>query len=343
MDNANTTGTFKSPIFEIWVGPPEKAERFYAHAHILSKSEVLKAEVEGPWKEEKERKIEWPHWTVGAAEKFLDWLYAGDYVCPYPVQRTQDSDGQKDPAPEENSTHERSPIEVAEPFVDNTVTDDQVVPDPQTSTWDVTPPPRKKKGKKSARAPDKIPSPPLKVLQGLSWDGCRQPGKLTQAEEFDSWTGHQLWSPSELDYEATLMTHAELYVMADQYMLIELKSMAWQRLRSVLVSIGKPSPEWPLMENLTNLIHYTYEQTSSSTEGGGEEPLRMLVSTFVALNFANLGGLELVVTGEAAHREFVVDLLAKVKQQMSSLQSQVAAAQNSPPPPADDVPGWRWG
>ncbi|KAL9008712.1 MAG: hypothetical protein Q9173_006192 [Seirophora scorigena] len=172
MDNANTTGTFRSPIFEIYVGPREKAERFSAHAHILSKSEVLKAEVEGPWKEEKERKITWPHWTVGAAERFLEWLYSGDYACPYPVPRTKDLDVHKDTAPEENSTHERTPLEVAEPFVDNTVTDDQVVVDHgldlHTSTWDLTPHPKKKKGRKTAQAPDKILSPPLTPLQDLS-------------------------------------------------------------------------------------------------------------------------------------------------------------------------------
>ncbi|KAL9008713.1 MAG: hypothetical protein Q9173_006193, partial [Seirophora scorigena] len=118
--------------------------------------------------------------------------------------------------------------------------------------------------------------------------------------------------------------------MADQYMLSELKNMAWQRLRSVLLRVGKPSPEWPLTSNLVALIHYVYKEIGASNEKKGEEPLRMLLSSFVALNFTTLLGSaieKLTVSGDAADREFVVDLMAKVSQQMTHLDSKGASVE----------------
>lgn len=163
----------------------------------------------------------------------------------------------------------------------------------------------------------------LPRLQDLHWIGCRSLEKLSQAEEYDRWTGHQLWTPSELDYEVTFMAHAELYVMACLYMLDDLKIMAWQRLRTVLISIGKPTPASPLMGNLATLAHYAYQETGGKGDGDEEEhPLRVLVSSFAGLYFTSLRGVrfdELMMSKEEADREFVVDLMGKVSQQMAWL------------------------
>ncbi|KAL8645807.1 MAG: hypothetical protein Q9210_006508 [Variospora velana] len=333
MANASPTSTFKSPIFEIRVGPPDRAERFYAHAHILSTSEVLKAEVEGQWKENEERKIEWPHWSVGGAERFLEWLYGGDYVCPYPVPKTKEVIVEKAKRGGKKSTDKftppeflEAPVEIPEALAE--------IPEAsaECSIFETTS--SKKKRERIPQAPQKTLSPPLTRLQDLSWDGCRQLDKLTQAEEFDKWTGHQLWSTSELDYDTTFMAHAELYVMAHQYMLHELKNMAWQRLRSVLISIGKPAPGSPVIKNIATLAHYVYQETGATESHEAEEPLRLLVSSFAALHFTTLKHPcmdELMRSQEEADRDFVVELMGKVSHQMTHFESKDAAAQGPAP------------
>lgn len=178
---------------------------------------------------------------------------------------------------------------------------------------------RNNKARKSARST----VPPLTRLEDLTWHGCRTLEKSSEAEEFDRWTGHQLWRPDELNYENILMTHAKLYVMACFYQLDELKNMSWQRLRAVLVSIGKPSHQTPVIGNLVTLIHYVYQETGDNSLG--EEPLRMLVTSFAALHYTKLNGTgvnDLLLSTEAADREFVVDLFEKVAQHMSYLEEE---------------------
>ena len=73
---------FSSRVFKIVVGP--SAKTFYAHADIIGKSDALRMVVQGGGKEMEEGNIVWPDWSVIGAEKFLEWLYTGDYKCPYP-------------------------------------------------------------------------------------------------------------------------------------------------------------------------------------------------------------------------------------------------------------------
>ncbi|KAL9031627.1 MAG: hypothetical protein Q9180_006791 [Flavoplaca navasiana] len=143
---------------------------------------------------------------------------------------------------------------------------------------------------------------------------------MSEAEEFDKWTGHQLWSPGQLDYHATFMTHAELYNMACTYQLDGLKNMAWQRLRSVMVTIGQPVTGSAVIGNLVKLIRYTYEVTGDIDHE--EEPLRKLVTTFAAAYISQFEGPdvdELMRSRVESDREFVVDLMAKIRVQVNSL------------------------
>lgn len=178
----------------------------------------------------------------------------------------------------------------------------------------------------------KVPAEgPLKGLQELHWNGLRPLEKLSQAEEFDKWSGHQLWSPSELDYQATFMAHAELYSMACHYMVDDLKNQAWQRLRAVLIRIGTPKADTPLIGNLMMLASYVYENTADA-DSDGEEPLRMLVSSFSALHFTAMRGdgfAASMLSGNEGDRKFVVSLMTKVGQRMSYLESPAACKKRS--------------
>lgn len=109
------------------------------------------------------------------------------------------------------------------------------------------------------------------------------------------------------------MTHAELYVMGNQYMLDELKDIAWHRLKAVLLTIGRPLEGSVVIDNITQLGRYVYRETGQMDDE--EEPLRNLVSSFVALHYPVFGTSmmgEMIMSTEEGDREFAKDLLAKL-------------------------------
>ncbi|KAL8664191.1 MAG: hypothetical protein Q9202_003269 [Teloschistes flavicans] len=285
---------FNSQVYKILVGPTAKP--FYVHADILSKSEMLRREISGQWKESEEKQITWSHWNAGTVAKFIEWLYTDDYKCPYPIK----AEPQESSSPQNHDGPEPLGNVESNPFPEHHDNGKKENPTTETST--------------SAQ--------PLPTIDALDWAGCRKLGKLTQAEEYDTWTGHQLWRPEELDYHEVFMTHAELYVMACTYMVDDLKNMAWQRLRSVLRTTGVPVPGSALIENLASLTHYTFNQTGNRS--GEEDPLRMLVTTFAALHFTAIKGPEideLIMSPSSSDKEFFVALTSRITQQMKYLEA----------------------
>ncbi|KAL8804439.1 MAG: hypothetical protein Q9182_002544 [Xanthomendoza sp. 2 TL-2023] len=313
---------FKSRVFRILVGPNEEA--FSAHEDFLCKSEVLRMIVHGGGKEQEKGKLMWPYWTVGGAETLLEWLYTSDYKCPYPVEASKSEHGSDDKDGEAlsrpgrgNETHSRE--------------DEIPIDKPPTGFWDVPDVQDEIVVAETPNVflldePDVLGSSPASkktpaidaatALRDLSCSRRRPAGKLSQAEEFEKWTGHQLWRPDQLDYEATLQTHAELYQMGDFYKLDELKNMAWERLKSVLISIGTPVAGSRVVANLVTLIHFAYKITSDT--GNEKEPLRKLLTTFVALHFTRFKAEvhEMIMSPVESNREFASDLVTQVMQQM---------------------------
>ncbi|KAI4098208.1 MAG: hypothetical protein L6R37_006607 [Teloschistes peruensis] len=89
LASLTSTGAALSDLrFEIAVR--DSGEPLYAHVSVLSQSEVLKKSVEGLWKENGERKLDWQDRSVSAADKFLEWLYTSDYSCLYPAQAEEE-------------------------------------------------------------------------------------------------------------------------------------------------------------------------------------------------------------------------------------------------------------
>lgn len=54
----------------------------------MSKSEALKALIEGRWKESGEKEIVWKDWDGDTVDRFLQWIYTGDYKFPHPTPGT---------------------------------------------------------------------------------------------------------------------------------------------------------------------------------------------------------------------------------------------------------------
>ncbi|KAL8663374.1 MAG: hypothetical protein Q9202_003893 [Teloschistes flavicans] len=321
---------FKSKVFEILVGP--SAEPLFAHANILSRSRVLRQVVKGPWKEKSERKIFWPDWSVNAADKFLEWLYTDDYTCPYPTEAAESEAGSLS---EDELIVPRRSVRFSSD-IDNMPVSDA---NPREPIPEVPPPVEDSERYASTEEPASEPSadveafPTLLSLKDLDWFGCRELGKISQAEEYEKWTGQMLWTPAELDYGATFTTHAEVYVMACQYMVDGLKNMAWQRLRSVLISIGTPQTGSPVVGNLVALIHHVYRKTGPYDADENEEPLRELLSTFMALHFTQLKESDfgdLLRHGADTDGEFVVDLLTKMVPRIQNLEARVPPDSREP-------------
>ncbi|KAL8747374.1 MAG: hypothetical protein Q9184_007608 [Pyrenodesmia sp. 2 TL-2023] len=297
MDDAASKCVYNSTIYEIDVGPSNQS--FFAHANALAKSEVLKKEIEGAWKENTEKKIDWPHWKVTTVERFLEWLYTGDYTCPYPH-----------PVPAAASS---------EQIEDKTTGSKRSAPQEDVLSFEDLEWPAECAAKKQKMS---TTGPTLKPLQDLTWSGDHCQPKLSQTEEYNRWTGHQLWTVDQLDYGTTLMAHAELYIMACHYLLDELQALSWSRLKTVLISMGSPSAGSPVVSNLMNLFQYAYEETGLSLDE--EEPLRMLLTTFAALHYPIFKGSGIekwATSAKESDREFAADLMVKVMLRVDALEA----------------------
>ncbi len=296
---------------------------FYAHAGVLAESRVLEKVVAGWASETQDRKIVWPEWSADIVEKFLGWLYTGDYTIPRPeevirpdkhdsdVHRCEPAEGE---AHEEGTAREDFPIEL------------------QEQEWNLAPEPEPAPQPDSPRSCTSHIEPtktaPLTPLKDLTWEGCHAIEEMSHAEIFDIWMLANQYARYEddtfysYDYGATLMTHATMYVIACQKDLAELKNMAWQRLRALLVELGSPNAGSPIIGNMVALIRYAYRETGVSELP--VDPLRHLVTSYVATHFTKFKGPEvdaLFTSQTADDREFVVEVMAKVRQSMENLEA----------------------
>ncbi|KAL9024937.1 MAG: hypothetical protein Q9180_007769 [Flavoplaca navasiana] len=183
----------------------------------------------------------------------------------------------------------------------------------------------------------------LVALDNLSWKGTPKPTKLTQVEQFNKWPGHHLWSSNQLDYSKTFNTHAELYIMGRRYMLEELSRMAWDRLRAVLLSIGRPVAGSRVITNVMNVVLGTRDRIGDPT--GDEDPLKELITTFVALNFTSFqaSGIEDWATSDnSTAREFIPDLMGKLMLRVKELEegTLTASVGDTRSPRGRRVRGW---
>ncbi|KAL8648086.1 MAG: hypothetical protein Q9226_006150, partial [Calogaya cf. arnoldii] len=198
MAGQNNPSVFGSRVFQIVVGP--SAKTLYAHAGVLISSGVLQMVIYGGGKEMEEGKIVWPDWTVGGAERFLEWLYTGDYQFPYPRPVSASKDGSK-----ENG--------------DSFSVDDELVEGvhgraaPRNSMASSSKDSQNKEASatEAVKRGGELTKEPLTCLQDLTWPGFYTPkSNASHAEKFDNWVGHEIWNADRLDYEAMLLAHAEL-------------------------------------------------------------------------------------------------------------------------------------
>ena len=228
---------------------------------MLEKSEKLRAVTRGRWKDSSERKIVLEDWDPETVGRLLEWLYTADYESPYPVEASQS----KEQVPE-------------------TVAQETKVPSEQVVGLRSITPRKIKSAKGSLRL--------MTCLQDVHFNKAGPKPAPSHAEAFTEWATRFKAAPKSLIFEATLLAHAKLYALADYMLLPALQAQVFQRLKAVLLIISAPDQysgpmlpiaNEPVIGDIIKLIRYVYANTTKLESV--EEPLRELVSTFVAFNY----------------------------------------------------------
>ena len=268
---------FVGPIFEILAGPNHT--KFIAHPDILEKSETLRAIVQGKWKDSTELKVVLEDWDPEIVGRLLEWLYTSDYESPYPTEVPQSG---------------AKVLEISAPKT-------SVPSDPKTKTKFQSTPKSENAGR-SLRA--LTPFAELHFHQGVINPSDAEafqeraaereiPGRWQREEASERLQGEAY------DFEAALLAHAKLYALADYMLLPALQAHVFERLKALLIHIKEPtqtdhtglttlsSPlkDTQIIGNIITLVQYVYLNTTKLQSE--EEPLRELISTFIASNFVS--------------------------------------------------------
>lgn len=131
-------------------------------------------------------------------------------------------------------------------------------------------------------------------------------------------------SPAGLNFKETLLAHAKVYVIAHYKSIAALKALAQRRLSTIILKLHPLRPDPHLTMNIVDLVIYVYAHTDSLSNS--EEPLRKIVSQFVAFNFSTwythpeAAGL----MGDGG--DFVKDVLSKMCRILQGATRNVASA-----------------
>lgn len=115
---------------------------------------------------------------------------------------------------------------------------------------------------------------------------------------------------ASFDFKELFLEHAKVYALAQFKSIAPLKALAHSRLSRILLKLHPLGPNPHLATNLVSLATYVYANTDSLSSS--EEPLRRIVSQYVALNFETWQAEPAAVRMMCAGGDFVVDVLGKV-------------------------------
>ncbi|KAL8965159.1 MAG: hypothetical protein Q9183_003997 [Haloplaca sp. 2 TL-2023] len=319
MDAQKSSSLFKAPVFTILAG--DSGVVYHVHTSVLCKSPVLSKVVEGDWSETREKTLFWKQWSVDGVEKLLAWLYTGDYQCPLPAKIVTLEEADSASSQLSDSGKAGSKLTPTLDGAKRATKNQKRINENGTTSPSNPPSDLIDLGRKTAKTDGTAALPSISALDGPD------PGsdsKISEATAFEVWSADHVRNASEWQWEATLMTHAELYVMACHYELWGLKAMSWQRLRTIFNVFGSPKRGSAIYDVVIKLVPYVYEETG--TVGNEDDPLRRLVSTFAAQNFTEIQGValaELFVSATESVKDFIVDLNNKVAIRMKSSAGQI--------------------
>lgn len=113
------------------------------------------------------------------------------------------------------------------------------------------------------------------------------------------------------DFDETFLAHAKVYCLAHYRSIHALKALALTRLAKTLLKVHPLGGNPHLAINIVNLATYVYGNTDSLSNS--EEPLRKVISHYVALNFVAWQTEPAAVEMMCCGGDFVRDVLSKYR------------------------------
>lgn len=113
------------------------------------------------------------------------------------------------------------------------------------------------------------------------------------------------------DYHNVLLGHAKVYALAQSLDVNILSSMAYHHLLEILESLHPVAQDSRVRLNAVELLAYSYAHTNDKGD-----PIRILASQFVALNFTAIQDLEEMNQMMRSGGQLTVDLMGKVSRRL---------------------------
>ncbi|KAL8645805.1 MAG: hypothetical protein Q9210_006506 [Variospora velana] len=278
-----------SQIFTVYAGPKQK--ELSAHAGILIKSPALRKIVEGGWKDSQERVVKLEDHDFVTVSQMLEWLYCGYYSWGRACLPNE-------PPTESTCSNGHEKLYLASQALDGSRL---VTLSPLTSM-----------GNQQLQTNNNLTalSRPSDILgHGLPGKSRTPLQKVTnhhKAGGIDSAIRFATRSG------CVLLQDAKLYILAQYLQLSHLKDLTFRSIQEVLSDTMSEGQETDaaLRANVVTLIRFVYDHTDSLTNS--VEPLRRLVTSFVAVHYKAVKGWEfdlLISEGE----DFPVDLMAMME------------------------------
>ena len=277
---------FTGPMFEILAGSEQVS--ILAHASILSKSDTLKALVEGSWKDSVERQIKMEDWDADTINRLVEWLYAGKYSSPCPEKA---SSGDVTAI-----VGKQTPAEI--PYTDQALADAEssslgsyVVSDSESDlssdlSSDSDSDSEFESDPDLAELASIFGSSPEKHSASEADHDSRRciPATPKSPLDFKGWLKRCATPSNTMNFEPSLLAHAKMYCLANYMMLPALRELALKHVAVLLSHVHPIDTGSPAVMNLIVLIRYVYANTC--TPGKGEDPLRKYLCCFTANNAA---------------------------------------------------------
>ena len=302
---------FSSPIWTLAAGE----STFDVHAGKLVKSPKFQAQVEGRWRESKDRRIDL-NWDPSTVAQLVKWLYEKDYDCPYPVNglgdwldepctlgkvmRRRDHEQQVRRRPPGAAWDIQYPESVSSFYSNGRYNDDPYPRDPRDlpSARMAHPYPRDIRDSPLSRVGDPRRCdvrelPPIR--DEISCDFLRKlvpKSQLpeTEGSKYEDWCetiDDKLGSKLDIsvcDFGPILTRHAEVYALANYALLQDLKDLAYQRLGTTLLFLQSRRLDEAVTVHVADLARCVYDKTDDSS--ANPDPMRHLVSSFIAMNMS---------------------------------------------------------
>lgn len=275
------------------------------------------------WIKGQDRTIDWKNQDGPTIERFVTWLYRGDYNTPRPRPRSptgspspnhQGKGGQEKQENNMNDSRAEEPSNsepasepafeiVAEPEPDISQETEQAVGQ-HPDEW----------FQEDSRAMEHVVAEscngrPLTPISSCLALGLPEERQTTEAGIF----AHESFAYNSHCYNEVLLAHAHLYTFALYHQIKALQDFSLQRLTQVLMRINCRQSH--AASEIAALIQHIYRDTLPAVYS--KDAARQLVSQFAAINFDELVHGEFETLLEEGG-DFVLDVSRKVSQRLRS-------------------------